>query len=311
MARQRQPRGAPQARPRPGPGPVPRGPESEAWSPILERAKLARLVELLLQPDIVVAVRSQWSSLARRDYDYVSRDRRLPDDELDLVLEGTITGTVEDRPVSIEPGSVLWMPPGARHSLTWPAGLVYYHVHFSIERGPTCFGLAEPFLVLHNVWALEPTFKGLCEEVKMSLPHKELRNKAFFMLLLSGIERFSQIRTPAGRTHVLTQFQQNALTKYVARNVAARPSAAELASIAKLSPNYFSRVFRNTFGMPPRTWLMQQRIQAGVTLLLETQMTVTQVAEKLGYADIYLFSRQFKRVTGRSPRAFRRTYSIG
>ncbi|MBN1675262.1 MAG: helix-turn-helix domain-containing protein [Kiritimatiellae bacterium] len=286
------------------------GPEGEPWHPILERVPLPRLIELLAEPGVTVVERPRWTALARRNRDYPSRDRVLPDDELDFVLEGSITGTIQDQPVTLKPGSLFWMPPGTRHSLLWPTGLVYYHLHFSIERGDTCFRPRKPFFLLHNVWALEPFVKAFCEEVRISVPHKQLRMKAFFVLLLSAIERYLKIQTPAGRTQLLTKFQQDALTRYVTRNISARPGAAELAAIAKLSPNYFSRVFRNTFGMPPRAWLLQQRIQAAVTLLLETPMTVTHVAHDLGYNDIYLFSRQFKHITGMSPSAFRHTYSL-
>jgi AraC family transcriptional regulator, arabinose operon regulatory protein len=50
----------------------------------------------------------------------------------------------------------------------------------------------------------------------------------------------------------------------------------------------------------------RERVRRAGVDLAESSMSVTAVAERNGYEDIYFFSRQFKQVTGLSPRQYRK-----
>ena len=86
--------------------------------------------------------------------------------------------------------------------------------------------------------------------------------------------------------------------------LAAPPSLEALAATVNLSPFHFARVFRRATGMPPHTWLMQQRI-ARARALLQSGCLPLEVAMQLGFADQSHLSRQFKQVYGVGPGAYR------
>lgn len=86
--------------------------------------------------------------------------------------------------------------------------------------------------------------------------------------------------------------------------LAAPPSLEALAAAVNLSPFHFARVFRRATGMPPHTWLMQQRIARARTLL-QSGCLPLEVAMQLGFADQSHLSRQFKQVYGVGPGAYR------
>jgi transcriptional regulator GlxA family with amidase domain len=86
--------------------------------------------------------------------------------------------------------------------------------------------------------------------------------------------------------------------------LATPPSLEELAAAVNLSPFHFARVFRRATGMPPHTWLMQQRI-ARARALLQSGCLPLEVATQLGFADQSHLSRQFKQVYGVGPGAYR------
>ena len=68
----------------------------------------------------------------------------------------------------------------------------------------------------------------------------------------------------------------------------------------------FRKVFRRRMGMAPGEYRIHRRIDRARELIMQHGLSNRQVAEELGYADPFVFSKQFKRITGESPTAFRR-----
>jgi len=80
---------------------------------------------------------------------------------------------------------------------------------------------------------------------------------------------------------------------------------ATLASMANLSPTYFSTQFKEQTGCSPRDYLRLLRVHRACQLLNDTKLSVKEIAAKLGYQDQFHFSRQFKAFQGVSPSQFR------
>ena len=76
--------------------------------------------------------------------------------------------------------------------------------------------------------------------------------------------------------------------------------------MAGLSRNYFCRAFRQSFGIPPKRYQLSQRIERAKTLLAKHAASVTDISGSVGYNDTSAFSTAFRRVTGLTPRAYRR-----
>jgi transcriptional regulator GlxA family with amidase domain len=76
----------------------------------------------------------------------------------------------------------------------------------------------------------------------------------------------------------------------------------ELAKEAHLSRRQFVRVFRQATGLTPIDYLIRVRIHQARRMLREGRQSIGEVALATGFSDGNYFSRQFKRITGRSPR---------
>lgn len=68
-----------------------------------------------------------------------------------------------------------------------------------------------------------------------------------------------------------------------------------------VSQSQARRIFRSFAGAPPRRARTRARIEAAEELLACSDMTVKQIADRLGYCDAFAFSRHFKKHTGLSP----------
>lgn len=87
-----------------------------------------------------------------------------------------------------------------------------------------------------------------------------------------------------------------------------------LASEVDLSPAHFARAFRETFGLPPHRYLLHLRLERARHMLDAENAVLSDVAQRVGFADQAHFTRFFKREYGVTPgivlRSRRRTLSV-
>ncbi|GAA1972186.1 AraC family transcriptional regulator [Microbacterium pumilum] len=93
--------------------------------------------------------------------------------------------------------------------------------------------------------------------------------------------------------------------EYLRSNLDTTFSVPELAAMAGLSTSHFSALFRTAAETSVKEYLKRLRSARARELLLTTDLTVTQIANAVGYEDALYFSRQFRAVNGVSPTQFR------
>lgn len=77
-----------------------------------------------------------------------------------------------------------------------------------------------------------------------------------------------------------------------------------MADETNMSVSRFCAVYKARFGMSPMNDLICMRIDAAKKLLIGSELTISDVASQLGYANVTHFNRQFKKSTGVSPTAY-------
>lgn len=82
-------------------------------------------------------------------------------------------------------------------------------------------------------------------------------------------------------------------------------NAGELARIAGMSRRSFECAVKAVLGCSPGEVLIQNRRRRAEMLLQENELTIAEVGQACGYAELAVFSAAFKRWSGQSPRAFR------
>lgn len=72
------------------------------------------------------------------------------------------------------------------------------------------------------------------------------------------------------------------------------------------SANYFRQLFKRYIGQTPSNYIIQAKLEHAKDLLLESNFSIREISELLGYSDVFYFSKQFKQKTGMSPLRFRK-----
>lgn len=94
--------------------------------------------------------------------------------------------------------------------------------------------------------------------------------------------------------------------EYIRENLDTPITIQKLAEIADLNPTYFSNIFSKLMRISPIQFINKRRIEEAQKLLLVTDETLYQIAQKIGFTDEYYFSRIFKKIVGISPNQYRK-----
>ncbi|MEJ2633589.1 MAG: AraC family transcriptional regulator [Acidihalobacter sp.] len=81
----------------------------------------------------------------------------------------------------------------------------------------------------------------------------------------------------------------------------------ELADAAHISQAQLVRLFKDALGTTPMAYVASQRMDTARRLLTETDIPISELASRFGYADQSHFTRQFRKATGTTPARFRKT----
>ncbi len=105
----------------------------------------------------------------------------------------------------------------------------------------------------------------------------------------------------------LAAWQQRIVTAYINEHLTEPIPLAKLAGLVRLSPAYFCRTFKQSFGMPPHRYHSNRRIERAKALLAERKHSVTQIGLELGFSETSVFTATFRKITGLTPTAYHRS----
>ena len=91
---------------------------------------------------------------------------------------------------------------------------------------------------------------------------------------------------------------------YIGENLDQPLTLAAVASVAYMSPTYFSSVFKRLNGISPWEYITIKRVEKAVLMLKSTDMTKLEIAERCGFSGASNFYKMFYRITGKRPSDF-------
>lgn len=155
------------------------------------------------------------------------------------------------------------------------------------------------FAVKNNEKILK-IFKSLEYKRLLKQPLYEMESiKDVYSIILKLLSSEQDAYVPHSKEHMLSP-----AVDYISKNYDKKVKNEYLASLTGLSTVYFRKLFTEVYGASPMNYIKNIRIKKAKEMLRSDYGNITDVGLSLGYADIYDFSRDFKKHTGVSPSNF-------
>lgn len=147
------------------------------------------------------------------------------------------------------------------------------------------------------------------DEIACGCPSGRLFDESISLALMTYIEghfsvnRYARDDFPQG----LSRVKLRRLKDFIMSNLNRDLSLDDLARVAELSPQYLCRTFKKAVGTTPYQYIVEARIEKAKEILLHGEQSIAETALEVGFSSQSHFSDSFRRVTGMSPRQFRRS----
>lgn len=200
--------------------------------------------------------------------------------------------------------NILYQPNQLKMRLLDLPSVAGYHALFTLEPSwrPRQTSRSRLHLKGKEIAQITELVDRLEGELKAREPGFGFMATAAFMQIIGLLSRcYGRSPSPDGRALL----RIGEALSHLERNIHHEVDLEELASIAHMSRRSFLRVFQSATGTSPLAWLIDQRIHRACGLLRHTDKRVTEIAFDVGFNDSNYFTRQFRRVTGFSPRNYR------
>lgn len=251
--------------------------------------------------------------------------------ELVIIIQGEGEHQIEDKIYPIKVGDVYVIKGDTPHGFKNVKDLGLYNIMYLADE----IFLQYPDLKIlpgfQALFILEPFYRKEHEFLsKLVLTERELNYVLEILAYLLEEEEkkelayLSQMRSYLSILFVYLarryKVKRNDLTQqifniaesisYIENNYTRDLNIEEIAKKANLSRRHFTRIFKDNYNLSPYEYIIRLRLKHARNLLKNTELTITEIANKSGFNDANYFTRQFKKKTGYTPSEYKRRNNI-
>ncbi|WP_260511196.1 AraC family transcriptional regulator [Paenibacillus cucumis (ex Kampfer et al. 2016)] len=269
-------------------------------------------------------------------YRWAMPEETHPGFEIILIIHGTQESVIHGYTYTVDEGSILLIPPGFKHTNTCISaeGMTYFSAHFNVDDPVFTLKLMSQRsriyaagtgdnmkikAVLESWMSMINTAEAYSSTDKLLM---QARMFELFALLSQAAENTPESTISVDAAHApapTAMHYAGAIAEAIKQAFHAQlrsrddnvssVKVEQIISSFGISPGYGLQVFRKVFGHSPRAYLSSLKLQEAKVLIEQPDLSLGEIAIKLGYTHLSHFSRQFKRWTGQSPLLYRNQHA--
>ena len=244
--------------------------------------------------------------------------------EIALQEAGTAVYHLPGETYRVEAGQVLIVPSGVMHTLTEMEGTQRHLILFepnpllALQDMPSISPMIRNPIFLNDEGELHTQVRALLQQlVECYLKREPMWNAQCYVYLLQvyvllGRQYISEARPqemPFTRT-IDPEIMNSAVT-YICQHYMNDLSLEDVARFTGFSKYYFSRTFKDFFGISFSAFLTAKRLNAAANLLANSNCSIQEIARASGFGSVATFNRVFREHKSCTPTQYRAIYGTG
>lgn len=223
------------------------------------------------------------------------------------VIEGSGFVTVNKNSFSVKTGDIYRLPAGADHRLEGKKGETWKKKYFLLQGRMVPllveeFGFTEQYHFPGTARYSKGIFDILIEADKNCSADMHLTAAEQFMKLLW---RLKYTACDFQEEHQILPLSQQ-IKRSIDHCFESRLDLDSLAARHGISRSHLQTLFKKDMGITPYEYHLRRKFEKAKELLLQSELSISEVALRLGFHDRFHFSREFSRRFGIAPAAFRK-----
>lgn len=212
----------------------------------------------------------------------------------------------KDKTITLEPGNLYVFPAYKAARYLCPKEMDLYWIHFKAQL----FGCLEIFNLLNwDQQILVPENEDMVANFKLffdALKSEETKKLFDADALIRRILGFFAKAEKDYRGESFQNLQRFLpAIAFIEQNLHRTISLKELTKVVPLQHTYFCDLFTRTVGQSPIEFINKKRIERAQFLMSKQSSSLKEIAEEVGFKDVYYFSRVFKKIVGVAPAHYR------
>ncbi|MBQ8954652.1 MAG: helix-turn-helix transcriptional regulator [Clostridia bacterium] len=241
--------------------------------------------------------------------------------EIIMPVRGEVIYTVTDFSYRVQADEVLIIPPGWAHSLTMHEGSARYLLLFepdnifSMRDMPLIEGLLRIPVYLSEQPEAQTSIRALLMQIVNCYEKKEfLWNSICYSYLLQIYAKLGQLnmarelRSYDAQSSKTDPELMDSARLYIDQNYMRDISLDDVSAFTGFSKCYFSRIFKQQFGISFSDYLRQKRVNMAAELLIHSHQPIQDISINAGFGSIATFNRVFKEARSCTPSRYREIY---
>lgn len=164
-----------------------------------------------------------------------------------------------------------------------------------------------PFNILdrHESVEISGCLRNILREMEQKNTGYEDVCQAYMEILIIRLMRTTALAVPSEPQAISTNRQCAAVRRFIDLHFKEPLTLEQLAEEGHMNKYYLSHAFKREYGISPINYMISRRIEESKYLLAETDLSMSQIAQLLGFSSLSYFSQVFRRSQEISPKEYR------